>query len=257
MYERTINLQEYGNHEHTPALLEAGIGCLRRSDPDIERFLGDRTGTLVALLERYIHEIERFNPVYHLVKVRNRQELVVKHILDSLGPLGIILRFTESLRDGRVPALPWRFADVGSGAGLPGIPLAISLRDSEQYGFTLIERMGRRAGFLRNTQAILGLPHVTIEEGEMEKSPSGRFHLIMFRAFRPLEPMLLTSLFRLLVPGGALFAYKGRQEAITVEMHRVEASIGSWERIPLRIPFLEEERHLVVLRPPLQETKSW
>ncbi|MHB9292219.1 putative 16S rRNA (guanine527-N7)-methyltransferase [Hollandina sp. SP2] len=255
MDDRTIN-QEYGNHEHTPALLEAGIASLCRSDPDIERLLGGRPGVLVPLFEQYIREIERFNPVYGLVKVQNRQELVVKHILDSLGPLGIIIRFTESLIDGPAPAYTRRFADVGSGAGLPGIPLAISLRDNEHYEFTLIERMGRRAGFLRNTRAILGLTKVTIEEGEMEKAPSGRFHLITFRAFRPLEPMLLKSLFRLLAPEGALFAYKGRQETITAEMHQVEASIGSWEQIPLWIPFLEEERHLVVLRPPLQETNS-
>jgi 16S rRNA (guanine527-N7)-methyltransferase len=251
MYNRTIN-QDYGNHEQISALLEAGIASLCRSDPDIERLLGGRTGTLVSLLEQYIREIERFNPVYRLVKVQNRKELVVKHILDSLGPLGIILRFIESLRDG--PAFTPRFADVGSGAGLPGIPLAISLREREQYGFTLIERTGRRAGFLRNTQAILGLTKVRIEEGEMEKAPSGRFHLITFRAFRPLEPMLLKALFRLLAPCGALFAYKGRQETITAEMRRVEASMGSWEPIPLWIPFLEEERHLVVIRPPLQET---
>ncbi|MDR0630209.1 MAG: class I SAM-dependent methyltransferase [Treponema sp.] len=138
----------------------------------------------------------------------------------------------------------------------PGIPLALSLLDSEKYRFTLIERMGKRAGFLRNTKAILGLSRVTIEEREMEQSPQGRFHLITFRAFRPLEPKLLTSLFRLLVPGGALFAYKGRQDTITAEMHRVEAALGSWEQIPLWIPFLAEERHLVVLRPPLQETGS-
>ena len=255
MNDRTSN-QEYGTIEDTATLLGTGIDSLCRLDPDIERLLRDRTEALVALLEQYIQEIERFNPVYHLVKVQNRQELVVKHILDSLGPLGIILRFTESLAGGSEPALTRHFADVGSGAGLPGIPLAISLRDGEKYRFTLIERMGRRAGFLRNTKALLGLPHVTIEEGEMEKSPQGRFHLIMFRAFRPLEPRLLTSLFRLLVPGGALFAYKGRQETITAEIHRVEASLGSWEQIPLWIPFLEEERHLVILRPPLQETGS-
>ncbi|MDR3114811.1 MAG: 16S rRNA (guanine(527)-N(7))-methyltransferase RsmG [Treponema sp.] len=249
MNDMTSN-QAYDNHEYISRILEVGIRCLCSADPDIERLLGNRMGALVPLLEQYICEIERFNPVYHLVKVRNRRELVVKHILDSLGPLGIMLRFTENLGGGSIP--PRRFADVGSGAGLPGIPLAIGFPDSEQYGFTLIERMGRRAGFLRNTKAILGLTNVTIEEGEMEKSPSGRFHLITFRAFRPLEPRLLTSLFRLLAPGGVLFAYKGRQETIASEMLRVETVLGSWEQIPLRIPFLEEERHVVVLRPPRQ-----
>jgi 16S rRNA (guanine527-N7)-methyltransferase len=246
--------QAYGKHEDTPTILEAGIACLCGSDPDIAGLFKDRTKALIALLEQYIQEIERFNPVYHLVKVQNRQELVVKHILDSLAPLGILLRFTARRGDG--PRMAWRVADVGSGAGLPGIPLAISLSGNEKYGFTLIERMGKRAGFLKNTQAILGLPQVTIEAGEMERSPPGRFHLITFRAFRPLDAMLLTALFRLLAPGGVLFAYKGRKESITAEMHRVETCMGSWERIPLLIPFLEEERHLVVLRPPLQEPNA-
>jgi 16S rRNA (guanine527-N7)-methyltransferase len=119
MHDRIIN-QEYEKTEYAATLLETGIACLCR-DPDIAGLLRGRTGALAALLEQYIGEIERFNPVYHLVKVQNRQELVVKHILDSLGPLGIILRFTESLADGSEPTRTRRFADVGSGAGLPGV----------------------------------------------------------------------------------------------------------------------------------------
>ncbi|MDR1031036.1 MAG: 16S rRNA (guanine(527)-N(7))-methyltransferase RsmG [Treponema sp.] len=242
MHDQIIN-QKYGKKDSP---LKAGIEGLCRSDPDIERILGRKLETRIPLFERYIQEIERFNLVYHLVKVQNREDLVIKHILDSLGPLGIMYRFITSLGS----VAPWCFADVGSGAGLPGIPLAISLSDGEHYGFTLIERMGRRAGFLRNTKAILGMTHITIEEGEMEKAPGGRFHLITFRAFRALEPALLKALFRLLAPGGALFAYKGRQETIMPEIHRVASCIGSWDLIPLSIPLLEEERHLVVLRPP-------
>jgi 16S rRNA (guanine527-N7)-methyltransferase len=142
-----------------------------------------------------------------------------------------------------------RFADIGSGAGFPGIPLAISFARRETYHFTLIERKGKRAGFLRNTQAVLGLSRVEIEEGEVEKAQVGAFHLITFRALQPLDPRLLTTLFRLLAPGGALFAYKGRGETLDVELRRVETMLGSWERLPLHIPFLEEERHLLVLTP--------
>ncbi|MDR2633791.1 MAG: 16S rRNA (guanine(527)-N(7))-methyltransferase RsmG [Treponema sp.] len=231
--------------------LEAGIACLCEADPDMAELFKGRTTAVIALLEQYIHEIERFNPVYHLVKVQNPQELVVKHILDSLGPLGQLLRLSPSLSD--EPGEPLRIADAGSGAGLPGIPLAVSLAGNEHYGFTLIERMGRRAGFLRNTQAILGLARLRIAEGELESAPPGRFHLLTFRALRPLDPLLLHALFRLLAPGGVLFAYKGREARISAEMRRVEPFIGSWERIPLSIPFLEEERHVVVLRPPPQE----
>jgi 16S rRNA (guanine527-N7)-methyltransferase len=137
-----------------------------------------------------------------------------------------------------------RIADVGSGAGLPGIPLAVALPGVR---FTLIERMGRRAGFLRNTLAVLGLGNVELEEMEMEKAGPGRFDLICFRAFRPLEPRLLRSLFRLLAPGGVLAAYKGRREAVDAEM-AAAGWTGPWDCPACPVPGLEEERHLLLLR---------
>ena len=204
---------------------------------------------ILPLLVKYIEEIELFNAAYGLVKVTDRRELIVKHILDSLAPLSIIL----SLVDKRA-----KIADVGSGAGLPGIPLAVCMPDAE---FTLIERMGRRTGFLRDVLALLGLPNVRVEETEMEKirlpAVAGRFDLAVFRAFRPLEPAILKGLLRLTAPGGTLAAYKGRRESVEEEMAQVlkcakegtGPAIGSWELLPLAVPFLEEERHLLLVKP--------
>lgn len=175
------------------------------------------------------------------MKVKDRQELAVKHILDSLGPLGIICRLLNRRGSSAI-------ADVGSGAGLPGLPLAICLTG---HSFTLIERMGRRAGFLRNTQAVLGLRHVAVEALEMERAAPGRFNLIIFRALSPLNPVLLTSLFRLLGPEGILTAYKGRKNRIETEMRAVEYLTAGWEAMPVQVPFLEEERHLVIIRKPV------
>ncbi|MDR2028550.1 MAG: 16S rRNA (guanine(527)-N(7))-methyltransferase RsmG [Treponema sp.] len=215
-------------------ILEEGLLRLRQGDPHIDRLLAARFDEVLGLLNRYIEEIELFNPAYGLVGAKDRRDLVVKHILDSLCPLGIVFRLLQ----GGGPV-----ADVGSGAGLPGIPLAIALGDCP---FTLIERMGRRAGFLRNTLAVLGLSHVTVEEGEMEKAPAGRFSLITLRAFRPLEPPILKGLFRLLLPGGVLAAYKGRREKLAGELGALP---GGWEALPLDVPFLGEERHLLIIRP--------
>jgi 16S rRNA (guanine527-N7)-methyltransferase len=205
------------------------------------RLLGINPAAL-DLLAKYIGEIERFNPAYGLVKVRDRRELIVKHILDSLTPLGTLSRIIEGGA---------AVADVGSGAGLPGIPLAIGLPEAR---FTLIERMGRRAGFLRNCLAALSLSNVTVEEGEMEKSAPGRFGLVVFRAFRPLEAPVLKGLARLLLPGGVIAAYKGRREAIEKELKAAEAAVPEFpfsrEIIPLRVPFLDEERHLALIIPP-------
>jgi 16S rRNA (guanine527-N7)-methyltransferase len=204
----------------------------------------------LPLLVKYIEEIERFNPAYGLVKVQDRRELVVKHILDSLAPLDIISRLLKAAPEGppgtdRLPAV----ADVGSGAGLPGIPLAICLPGAR---FTLIERMGRRAGFLQNCLAALGLANVRVEETEMEKAAPCRFGLVVFRAFSPLEKAVLKGLGRLLVPGGIIAAYKGRRQVVEAELAAAgdipPESAGAWEIIPLQVPFLDEERHLAVLR---------
>jgi 16S rRNA (guanine527-N7)-methyltransferase len=213
-------------------LLEEGLALLRQ-DSDAARTL--------PLLNSYSAEIERHNDALGLVGSRKRRDLVIRHILDSLSPLGIL----RGLMGGAGDSV--EIADVGSGAGLPGIPLAIALPDRR---FALIERKTRRAVFLRNTLAVLGLPNAAVEEREMEKATRYRFDLIVFRAFRPLEPAILKGLFRLLKKGGVLAAYKGRREKIAAEMEAVRAMTGSWESIPCPVPFLEEERHLVVIRPP-------
>jgi len=198
-------------------------------------------------LARYVEEIELFNQAYGLVKVSNRRELIVKHVLDSLAPLSVMRNLLETSAGPEGNSAVRRIADAGSGAGLPGIPLAICMPGAV---FTLIERMGRRAGFLRDAVAVLALKNVLVKEAEMEKiklSPEERFNLIVFRAFKPLEPAIIKGLFSLLAPEGTLAAYKGRRKSIEEEMIFLKNK-AAWEIIPLEVPFLEEERHLVLIR---------
>jgi 16S rRNA (guanine527-N7)-methyltransferase len=223
------------------AALREGIAALGESDRDVKKICAGREKDIGALLETYMAEIERFNPAYGLVGAKDRRELAVKHILDSLAPLGIMYRLLSAFPP------PHSIADAGSGAGLPGIPLAVCLPD---VSFTLIERMGRRAGFLRNTLAVLGLSNAAVEEGDVERAAAGRCHIVTFRAFRPLEPRLLKSLFRACAEGGLLAAYKGRREKIAEEMETVKNAAGPWEALPCPVPFLDEERHLVLIKPP-------
>ncbi|MCL2601474.1 MAG: 16S rRNA (guanine(527)-N(7))-methyltransferase RsmG [Treponema sp.] len=220
----------------TENLLEEGLAKIGIGENVMKR--------TVELLARYIEELELFNPAYGLVKVRDRRELIVKHILDSLAPLSMLRTLHPQPR----------IADVGSGAGLPGIPLAVCLGGAQ---FTLIERMGRRAGFLRNVLAVLGLANVEVAEAEMETiSPAGCFDIAVFRAFRPLDPAIFKGLARLLTPGGVLAAYKGRLDSVQEEMSALLAAldktthtcIGSWEAVPLEPPFAEEQRCLLTIR---------
>ena len=113
--------------------LEEGLSLLCQGDPDIQALIGSNTAQTLSLLNKYIEKIERFNPTLSLVGATERRELVVRHILDSLAPLGIIQRLIKKQSGQKHGVM--EIADVGSGAGLPGIPLAIAMPDCR---FTLI-----------------------------------------------------------------------------------------------------------------------
>jgi len=190
-------------------------------------------------LERYRLELELWNRRFGFVKASG-SDLVVRHFLDSLAGLPVIAR------------LPARrtVLDVGSGAGFPGLPLALFLEDSQ---VVLLERSTRKAAFLANVAALLGLGNVRVLELEL-RSLKERFELVTFRAWSPLGREL-AGLRRVLAPAGVIVAYKGRRRRIQEELKEVARSTvqpapASWEAevVPLEVPFLGEERHLVLLR---------
>jgi len=219
-------------------LITEGVNALLKSDKDVERLLCGRFEEIISLLDRYKNEIELFNAAYGLTGTNNTKDIVIRHILDSLAPLGILSRLLGETENPKI-------ADAGSGAGLPGIPLAIAMPNCE---FTLIERMGRRAGFLCSTKAMLNISNITVEEGELEKTKKESFNLVTFRAFKPMEPKLLKTLISVLKKGGVIAAYKGRLEKIKQEMSAFGDSICNWEAIPYSVPFLDEERNILVIR---------
>ncbi|GHU46662.1 ribosomal RNA small subunit methyltransferase G [Spirochaetia bacterium] len=207
----------------------------------LAQLLPQEAPRVLPLLTAYMAEIELFNKTLHLVKVKDRNELIIKHILDSLSPLYILKDLIADIR----PSSSVHIADVGSGAGFPGIPLAIAL---PQCRFTLIERMGKRADFLRNTLSVLHLATVAIEQSRMEAAMPGRFDIIVFRALKPLEPRLVRNLLRLVKPGGVLASYKGRHAKVTEELETLCTPEFRWTLDPIKVPFLEEERHLALIR---------
>ncbi|MGH0052564.1 MAG: 16S rRNA (guanine(527)-N(7))-methyltransferase RsmG [Sphaerochaetaceae bacterium] len=190
-------------------------------------------------LERYIAELELFNPVYKLVGAEGR-ELVIRHILDSLAAAK---KIGELSGEYRKPLL----ADLGSGAGLPGIPLAIALQG---YSFTLVERMTRRVDFLRNALVATGLSErVSIASWDIRQVRQ-QFDLITFRAFRPLVE-ILDDVAPILQEGGVICAYKGVAEQVKAELSQVEKQCKShWsaEFFDLSVPMLDAKRTLCLLR---------
>ena len=194
--------------------------------------LAGRPGLLEGLLA-YQSEIEAWNQRLGLVALKDPSDLAVKHLLDSLAPWAVLegLGFSS-------------LADLGSGAGFPGIPLALTF---PQCRTVLVERMERRATFLEATLAVLGRTDVAVQQRTFEEVKD-RFELVTFRAFTPLEPKIVKKMRKILVPGGWIAAYKGRREVIDAELAGLGALAEGARVLELNVPFLAEERHLVVLQ---------
>jgi len=191
----------------------------------------------VKKLERFIAEIELWNPRYGLVAAG--EDIVGRHVIDSLSGVELIRGLN-----------PGSLADVGSGAGFPGIPLAIWMEDTE---ITLIERSGRRADFLRNTVLTLGLKNVRVLEMPVEnvsRVSNSRFDVITFRAWSALDDSILDSLSAVLAPGGTIAAYKGRKEVIDTELKFISRQLSSTDIRKLGTAESGEERHMVLLKLP-------
>ena len=216
-------------------LLQAGLTALH---------IEDRQGKLTDMLTRYIRELETFNAAFNLIKVQNTQELIIKHILDSLAPWEVLARQLDSHQTEGT----FTIADIGSGAGLPGIPLAcLFLVNKPNIEFTLIERMHKRCTVLENVQAMLGLTNTTVLESEAERAPSDYFDIAVFRAFRPLDRTMLAALQKRIRSTGILAAYKGKLTAIEEEMYALGDHKPDYQVIPVQTPFYDAERNLVII----------
>ena len=199
---------------------------------------------LAQKMEAYIKEIILFNSAYNLTNTSDRDELVVRHIFDSLVAWPKIAELA-----GKGPVL---LADIGSGGGLPGNPLAAAFSlfpDFSSLRFELVERMEKRCAFLENCAAILGLKNVTVVNSEAERLPEAAYDLITFRAFRPLDKKMTKTLLRIVKPQGYLCAYKAKETSIKEEMTAITALVPDYEVQALNVPGLEaSERNLVIIR---------
>ncbi|MEE4380145.1 MAG: 16S rRNA (guanine(527)-N(7))-methyltransferase RsmG [Candidatus Competibacteraceae bacterium] len=206
----------------------------------IER-LGVTTSELaVEQLAAYLQLLERWNRTYNLTAVRRSTDMVGLHILDSLA------------------ILPWlqgpRLLDVGSGAGLPGIPLAIVCRALD---FVLLDSNGKRVRFMTQAVAELGLKNVSVVRCRAENyQPAMPFDSVVSRAYASLADML-HSAGRLCGTGGRLLAMKGVYPATELATLPPGFLIKGVYR--LNVPELDAERHLVHLAPDNSPTRnhSW
>lgn len=186
-------------------------------------------GELAPPLLAYLDLLARWNRTYNLTAVRDPREMVPRHILDSLA-MNAWLDDIATL------------ADLGTGPGLPGIPLAIA---RPQLRVTLVEANGKKARFLREAVRTLGLGNADVAESRIEAlDRPGAFDAITARALATL-PQILDFGGHLLAPGGRLLAMKGARPD-----EEIAALPRGWRLQTLHkltVPGLEGERHLAVV----------
>ncbi|EDV0982678.1 16S rRNA (guanine(527)-N(7))-methyltransferase RsmG, partial [Salmonella enterica subsp. enterica serovar Derby] len=178
-----------------------------------------------TLLVAYVDMLHKWNKAYNLTSVRDPNEMLVRHILDSI----VVAPYLQGQR----------FIDVGTGPGLPGIPLAIVLPDAH---FTLLDSLGKRVRFLRQVQHELKLENITPVQSRVEAYPSEPpFDGVISRAFASLNDMVSWCHH---LPGekGRFYALKGQLPGDEIALLPDNFSVESVEK--LRVPHLEGERHL-------------
>lgn len=188
------------------------------------------SGDVRRRLIQYVALLDKWNKAYNLTAVRGPQEMVVQHLLDSLAVLPHV--------GGRT------ILDVGSGAGLPGIPLALALPGSQ---VTLLEANQKKAAFLRQAAIELAIENVTVACVRVEAwEPQERFELVISRAFADLCEFLARA-GRLCTKEGVVAAMKGRYPEN--ELSRLPGGFRLKRVVPLKVPGLTAARHLVLLQP--------
>ncbi len=198
--------------------LQAGIAALGLSLPD---------GAEAKLLA-YLELLAKWNRVYNLTAVRDTERMVSHHLLDSLAAVPFF-RGTSVL-------------DVGSGGGLPGIPLAIA---RPELKVTLIDSIAKKTAFLLQVKAELRLGNLAVVTGRVEDyRPEAGFDVITSRAFSDLREFV-TLTRHLLKPGGSWLAMKGLYPHEEIAGLPADVKVSADQA--LVVPGLEASRHLIVL----------
>ena len=184
----------------------------------------------VEALLRLVDELERANAEFNLTAIRDRPGMLVKHVLDSLS-------VQPYLRGERI-------ADVGTGAGFPGLPLAIA---NPKRRFTLIEATGKKARYVERTARLLELGNVEVANLRAELyRPAVPFDTVVARALSSLADFAVHA-GTLCAPDGRLLAMKGKRPDQEIAAVPKSFRVSAVHRIAL--PGLDDERHLVELSP--------
>lgn len=178
----------------------------------------------IDLLIHYVELLVKWNKAYNLTAVRDANEMLIKHIMDSL----VISPYLQGNT----------FIDVGTGPGLPGVPLAIINPDKQ---FDLVDSLGKRIRFLKQAQFELKLDNIHPVQSRIEEYTDKQFDGVMSRAFASLSDMLSWCK-HLPNEKGLFYALKG------AETDPLPEGFDIIQTIPLHVPELDAKRCLVVVK---------
>ncbi|WP_294892867.1 16S rRNA (guanine(527)-N(7))-methyltransferase RsmG [uncultured Gilliamella sp.] len=182
------------------------------------------TSQQIDLLIHYVEMLNKWNKAYNLTAVRDPSEMLIKHIMDSLVVSPYLVGNT--------------FIDVGTGPGLPGIPLAIINPDKQ---FDLVDSLGKRIRFLKQVQFELKLTNIQPIQSRIEEYNEKKFDGVISRAFASLQDML-TWCKHLSNQQGSFYALKGSDLDVIPEGFTLK------QNIKLTIPELNAERRLMIIQ---------
>ncbi|HSX84836.1 MAG TPA: 16S rRNA (guanine(527)-N(7))-methyltransferase RsmG [Cellvibrio sp.] len=192
--------------------------------------------TQIKKLLDYLNEFDKWNKAYNLSAIRNIEQMVARHILDSLSVVPYFQQSTYSHLENII--------DVGTGGGLPGIPLAIMFPEKR---FTLLDSNGKKTRFLFHVKALLGLDNITVENRRVEQfQPAEKFQAVISRAFASLQDMT-EGCIHLLAEEGIFMAMKGLYP--DDELLPLQDKVNLEASCPLNVPETDGERHLLILKP--------
>ena len=207
------------------------LGILKAGAADLGLAL---SATQLDQLMAYLALIQKWNKVYNLTAVRDPQEMLTHHLLDSLTAIAPLVRHTQ----GR----PSKVLDVGSGGGLPGIVLAIC---RPELDVSCVDTVGKKAAFIQQVAATLKLPNLRGIHARVE-TLTGPFDVICCRAFASLPDFVNWS--RSALAGqGVWMAMKGKHPQ--AEIDGLPADVNVFHVEPLTVPGLDVERCMVWMRP--------
>jgi 16S rRNA (guanine527-N7)-methyltransferase len=182
----------------------------------------------------YVALLARWNKAYNLTAIRDESQMVTRHLLDSLA----IAPFVSGQR----------LLDVGTGAGLPGVPLAILF---PERAFHLLDSNGKKTRFLFQVKTALGLDNMVVHQARVEAfRVAAPYDTVLSRAFASLQDMVQDCR-HLLAPGGSFLAMKGALPS--GELDALSQEYPQRSVFPLHVPGLDEQRHLVVIAHPQRD----